>query len=51
MRNIFPEKSCKKCAGEISLIHFFKKPKLSISLNQQSEVSDSLFLLYIQVED
>ena len=29
----------------------FEKSKLNISLHQQSEVSNSLFLLYVQVED
>ena len=39
MRNIFLEKSCKKCGIEISPRPFFKKSKLSISLDQHSEVS------------
>ena len=30
---------------------FFKKSKLSISLNQESEVSYSLLFLHVQVED
>ena len=29
----------------------FKKTNLSISLEQQSEILDSLFLLYVQVKD
>ena len=33
IRNIFLEKSCTKCSGETS-----SRPKLSISLDQQSEV-------------
>ena len=38
-RNIFLEKSCKKCGIEISPRPFFKNSKLSISLDQHSEVS------------
>ena len=38
MRNIFPEKSYKKYSGEASPRLFYKKPKLSISLDQQSEL-------------
>ena len=34
MRNIFLEKSCTKCSGETSLRPFYKKLKLSISLDQ-----------------
>ena len=45
------EKLCTKCSGEISLQPFFKKSKLSISLDQQHEVSYSLFLLLVQIED
>ena len=49
--NIFLEKSCTKCVGETIPRSFFKELKLSISLDQQSEVSYSLFLLYVEVED
>ena len=38
MRNIFPEKSYKKHSGEASPRLFYKKSKLSISLDQQSEL-------------
>ena len=51
MRNIFLEKSCKKYDGETSPRPFFKKSKLNISLDQQSEVSYSFFSLYALVED
>ena len=51
MRNIFLKKSCTKCGGLTSPRQLFKKSKLSISLDQQSEVSYSLLLLYVQVED
>ena len=34
MRNIFLEKSYKKCGGEISPRPFFEKLKLSLSLDQ-----------------
>ena len=39
MRNVFLEKSCKKCGIEISPRPFLKKSKLSISLAQHSELS------------
>ena len=45
-RNIVLEKSYAKCTGEISPGPFSGKLKLSISLDQQSKVSYSLFLLY-----
>ena len=48
MRNIFLRKSYTKCGGEASPRPF--KSKLSISLDQQSEMLQSLFLLYVQVE-
>ena len=38
MRNIFLEKSYTKCGGEASPRPFYKKSKLSISLDQQSEI-------------
>ena len=50
MRNIFLEKSNKKCGGETSPRHFSEKSKLNISLDQQSKVLYNLFLLYLQVE-
>ena len=49
--NVFLEKSCTKCVGETIPRSFFKELKLSLSLDQQSEVSYSLFLLYVKVED
>ena len=45
MRNLFLEKSCTKCTVETSPRPFFKKSKLSICLDQHSEVSYSFFLL------
>ena len=50
-RNIFLEKSYTKYGGETSPRQFFKKSKLSIFLDQQSEHLYSLFLLYVRVED
>ena len=38
MRNIFLENSSTKCGEEASSRTFYKKSKLSISLNQQSEM-------------
>ena len=49
-RNIFLEKLYVKCGGNTSPRPFSKKSKLSISLDQQSKVLYSLFLLYVQVE-
>ena len=46
MRYTFLQKSCWKCEEETSLKSFLKKPKISMSLDQQSEVSYSLFLLH-----
>ena len=50
MRNIFLEKSYIKCGGKISPRSLPKNSKLSISLDQQSDVLYSLLLLYAQVE-
>ena len=50
MRNIFLEKVYTECGGEASLRPFSEKSKLSISLDQQSELSYSLLLLYAQVK-
>ena len=46
MRNIFVEKSFEKHGEEIIPRPFFKKSKLSVSLDQQLKVLYSLFLLY-----
>ena len=51
MRNIFLEKFYTKCVGETILRLFFKKSKLSVYVDQQSEIPYSLLLLYVQVED
>ena len=45
MKNIFLEISYIKCIGKTSPRRFSKKSKLSISLDKQSEVLHSLFLL------
>ena len=45
MRNIFLEKSYKKGDGETSPGPFYKRSKLSITLDQQPEMLHSLFLL------
>ena len=45
MRNIFLEKLHTKCGGETSPKPFSKKSILRISLNQQTEILHSLFLL------
>ena len=49
MRNIFLEKSYTKYGGETSPRPFSEKLKLSISLDQQSKVLYSLFLLYAKL--
>ena len=46
MRNIFLEKLYTKCSKETSFRLFSQKSILSISLDQQSEILYSLFLLY-----
>ena len=51
MRNIFLENHEKNMVEKLVLDPFLKKSKLSLSLDLESEVSHSLFLLYIQVED
>ena len=50
VRNIFLEKSYTKCDGETSPRHFSEKLKLGISLDQESKVSYSLFLLYAKLK-
>ena len=50
MRNIFLEKSYSKYGGETIPRLFSKKRKLSISLDQQSKLLYSLFLLCVQAE-
>ena len=49
MANVFLEKSYTKCGEETSLSPFYKKSKLSIYLDQQSEMLHSLILLYVQI--
>ena len=39
IRSVFLEKPCTKYDGEASPISFYKKSKLSLSLDQQSEIS------------
>ena len=51
IKSIFLEKRYTKYGEEFRPRPFLKKSKLSISLDQQSEISYSLFLLYVQVED
>ena len=46
IRNILLETSYIKCCGETSPGQFYEKLKLSTSLDQQSKVLYSLFLLY-----
>ena len=47
LRDIFPKKLYTKYGGETNPRLFAKKLKLSISLNQQSKVFYSLFLLHV----
>ena len=51
IRNTFFEKTCTKCGEEASPNSFSKKSKLSIFLDQHSEILYSLILLYVQVEN
>ena len=46
LKNIFREKSYRKCGGETIPVPFLKKSKLSISLDQCSKVLLVLFLLF-----
>ena len=48
-KNIFLKKSYTKCDGETGPRPFSEKLKLSISLDQQSKVLYSLFLLYTKL--
>ena len=50
MKNAFLEKSYTKCGREATLKPLYKKSKLSITLDQQSEMLPSLFLFYVQFE-
>ena len=51
MKCIFLEKLSIKCGREICPRPFSNKSNMSISLDQQPEISFSLFLLYVHVED
>ena len=48
IRKVFLKKSYGKCGGEAR--PFYEKSQFSISLDQQSEILESLFLMYAQVE-
>ena len=50
MRNIFVEKLYTKCGRETISGPFPRKSKLSISLDQYSEVLHSLFVLYVKLK-
>ena len=50
MSNIFLETSYTKCGGDASPRPNYRKSKLSIPPDQQSETLCSLFLLYVQME-
>ena len=45
------ENHTQNVVGKLFSDHFLKKSKLSISLDEQSKVLRSLFLLSVQVED
>ena len=47
LRNIFLEKSYTKCDGETIARSFFKKSKLSISLDQYSKV---IYILFVKLK-
>ena len=49
LRNIFLEELYAKCGGETIPGPFFKKSKLSISLDQYFKVLYSLFLLFAKL--
>ena len=50
MGKIFSEKLCTKFGGETFPRMFYKKAKLSISLDLKSKVLYSLFLLYAKLK-
>ena len=50
MRNISVEKSYTKCAGETISRPLSKKSKLSISLDQQGKLLNSLLLLHANLK-
>ena len=50
MKKIFLKKSCANWSGEASPRPFFKKSKLSISLDQQPEMFINVFLFVCQIE-
>ena len=50
MKNIFLKKSYTEFGAETSSWLFYKISKLSISLDQQSEILCSSFLLYVELE-
>ena len=50
MRNVFLKKSYTNILEKASTKPFYKKPKLTISLDQQPEKLFGLFLLFEQVE-
>ena len=50
VKSIFLEKTYTKYNGEAFSTLFYKNSKLTISLDQQSEMLQRLFLLYVQVE-
>ena len=50
VKSIFLEKTYTKYNGEAFSRLFYKKSKLTISLDQQFEMIQRLFLLYVQVE-
>ena len=49
LRNIFLKMSSAKCGGKTIPRPFFKRSKLSISLNQYFEVLHILFLLFAKL--
>ena len=49
MTNVFLVKSYTKCGEETSPSPFYEKSKLSIYLDQQSEMLHSLILLHVQI--
>ena len=50
MSKVFPEKLCIECGGEASPRLFRKKSKSRIPLDQQPDMTKSLFLLHVQIK-
>ena len=51
IKNVFLEKSLTRWVGETSPRPFSKKSKLTITLNQKSQILIGFFIVYVQDKD